>query len=387
MPSKSTPETVITSIPSPETVVISTFASPRPAPPPIVVPLFASTVQLRRHAVLALHETLDSKPRSYHPYPQTKRPVPSNVPAPGSPLTPITPEQPVGAGVRQTEPRLILVPPPHGTLTVPKLGLAEAVARDYRLIAKKVILDLTMDIHQSLTDQDSQSKNAARARIEHEIPHLKLHEDHWGADILLRDQLKSMKDVANKVSRRERRKNNEASDNDRRSNPYLPSKNTSPICLRLPVRSFPTLVPNTRSPSFYINSKMPRTSYTVCKTSKLTLLSIRAYFISTLDHRGTFIPLPTTAPNSKHDSLRRPHVDYWLPPVSQAYVHRVIAHFHGERFAIYFQRYHTLPENTSLNFRGNLVITRMGSKNPLNPVNMKAGKCSDARKARAIVKK
>ncbi|KAJ3984559.1 hypothetical protein F5890DRAFT_1286070 [Lentinula detonsa] len=165
MPSKSTPETVITSIPSPETVVISTFASPRPAPPPIVVPLFASTVQLRRHAVLALHETLDSKPRSYHPYPQTKRPVPSNVPAPGSPLTPITPEQPVGAGVRQTEPRLILVPPPHGTLTVPKLGLAEAVARDYRLIAKKVILDLTMDIHQSLTDQDSQSKNAARARV------------------------------------------------------------------------------------------------------------------------------------------------------------------------------------------------------------------------------
>ncbi|KAJ3981480.1 hypothetical protein F5890DRAFT_1535420 [Lentinula detonsa] len=156
---------------------------------------------------------------------------------------------------------------------------------------------------------------------------------------------------------------------------------------RLPARSFPALVPHTRSPPFYTNSKMPRTSYTVCKTSKLTLLSIRAYFISTLDHRGTFIPLPTAAPNSKHDSLRRPHVDYWLPPVSQAYVHRVITHFHGERFAIYFQRYHTLPENTSLNFRGNLVITRMGSKNPLNPVNMKAGKRSDARKARAIVKK
>lgn len=64
----------------------------------------------------------------------------------------------------------------------------------------------------------------------------------------------------------------------------------------------------------------------------------------------------------------------------------MIAHFKGERFAIYFQRYRTLPENPSLSIRGNIVILRMGKRNPLNPVNMKVGKRSDARKARAIAK-
>lgn len=122
------------------------------------------------------------------------------------------------------------------------------------------------------------------------------------------------------------------------------------------------------------------------QTSAVTLLSVRAYFISTVHPRGRFIPLPTTTPKSNHDNIRRPHIDFWLPAVSQAYIHRVIAHFKGERFAIYFQRYRTLPENPSLSIRGNIVILRMGKRNPLNPVNMKVGKRSDARKARAIAK-
>lgn len=148
---------------------------------------------------------------------------------------------------------------------------------------------------------------------------------------------------------------------------------------------------------------MPRTVYPVCmvcsdilfcssstqrykQTSAVTLLSIRAYLISTVHPRGRFIPLSTTTPKSKYDNIRRPHIDFWLPPVSQAYVHKVTAHLKGECFAIYFQRYCTLPENPTLNIRGDIVILRMGKRNPLNPVNMKVGKRSDAKKARAIAK-
>ncbi|KAE9385588.1 hypothetical protein BT96DRAFT_1006902 [Gymnopus androsaceus JB14] len=134
-------------------------------------------------------------------------------------------------------------------------------------------------------------------------------------------------------------------------------------------------------------SIMPRTVYPVCTTSAVTLLSIRVYFISTVSQQGCFVPLPTATPKSEHNDIRRPHIDFWLPAVSQAYIHRVIVHFKGEHFALYFQRYCALPENHLLNIRGNLVILRMGKRNPLNPVNMKAGKRSDAKKARTIAKK
>ena len=41
-------------------------------------------------------------------------------------------------------------------------------------------------------------------QIESEIPHFKQHEDHWGADILLRDQLKSMRDVIKKKEKKQK---------------------------------------------------------------------------------------------------------------------------------------------------------------------------------------
>lgn len=156
----SSPETIMSTVPSPETISISPFTLPRPAPPPIIVPLFSTDVRSRRATVSAIHEDLFPKPRLYHPYPQTKRSVSSNAPAPasasktssspdlmsgstslepqpGSPLTPITEELPADSGHTQintqTEPRVILAPPPSGTRLFSKLELAEAVARDYRV--------------------------------------------------------------------------------------------------------------------------------------------------------------------------------------------------------------------------------------------------------------
>lgn len=144
----SSPETFMSTVPSPETITISTFALPRRAPPPIIVPLFSTTVRSRRGTALAIHEDLIPKPRFYHLYQYTKKRSTSAIdstssgsksvstalePEPSSPLTPITEEQPVDAGSNQMEPRVILAPPPSGTLLISKLGLEEAVARDYRV--------------------------------------------------------------------------------------------------------------------------------------------------------------------------------------------------------------------------------------------------------------
>jgi hypothetical protein len=140
-----TPETLLPSIPSPEAVTISTFASPRPAPPPVVVPLFSTTVRLRRGTSLLIHKNLDPKPLLYWPYPQTKQPEPLKAPAPvtassispdpepGSPLTPINEEHSPDAVLGHVEPQVILVPPPSGSLIFSKLGLEDSLAKDYRV--------------------------------------------------------------------------------------------------------------------------------------------------------------------------------------------------------------------------------------------------------------
>lgn len=265
MPTNPSAETIMSTVPSPETVAISTFALSRPAPPPIVVPLFSTTIRLRRSTSLAIHEDLDPKPRFYHPYPQIKRSVPSNAPAtastsstspnpnssstsfdpePCSPLTPITEELPTntdrGLTDRRAEPRMILAPPPSGSLVFSKLDLAEALAKDYRvtLFHSSYIMCCSLSSSSSQKGRfkiwswifnirwltkiprpgmqhayrfvlyfiDQHTLDLIVIQIENQIPHYKVHQDHWGADILLRDQLKSLRDVAAKVAKKGKKK-------------------------------------------------------------------------------------------------------------------------------------------------------------------------------------
>ncbi|KAE9386506.1 hypothetical protein BT96DRAFT_1006026 [Gymnopus androsaceus JB14] len=168
---------------SPETTTITTFSSPRSAPHPRVIPLFSSTVSRWCFGQPSIHKELRSKPL-FHPYPTTKRPTPLNVvdssssgdaPAPSSPLTPMTDEHPH----ERTESSIpILTPPPPGTLTVASLKLPTATSRDYRVIAKSMINSCNLDINSSLSEQDSNSKEAARSLLEEKIPCLSNHEDH-----------------------------------------------------------------------------------------------------------------------------------------------------------------------------------------------------------------
>lgn len=134
-------------ISSPDTFAIPTSASPRPAPPPMVIPLFATTLRRHRPRPLAINENLPSKPR-YCPYPQTKRIAPSNSESmdsrgsssqPVSPLTPLPDDTCGENGLGRRGPQLILVPPPPGTLAVASLALHSSLAKDYRVCSPVAI--------------------------------------------------------------------------------------------------------------------------------------------------------------------------------------------------------------------------------------------------------
>jgi len=156
-----------------------------------------------------MHQNLRSK-ALYQPYTQEKRnklapidvssssscnPAPST---PGSPLTPVDDELPDG---RSGHIRAILVPPPNTKVTVANSGWPEEVLPNYRKIARAVV-ELYLDVNHPLSEQATAALEKARADIEDAIPLFKNHRRHWGADTLLRDQLKSVKDTRNKAASR-----------------------------------------------------------------------------------------------------------------------------------------------------------------------------------------
>lgn len=133
----------MSTLPSPQTVTISTFGSPRVAPRPRVIPLFATTLCRRHRRTIGIHTPLPIK-ALYHP--RRKRaatPTPldassftagsSDSPTmPSSPLTPMDDEFPNDA-CAQVEPQSILIPPPLGTLSMASLNLHHSLIKDYRV--------------------------------------------------------------------------------------------------------------------------------------------------------------------------------------------------------------------------------------------------------------
>ncbi|KAJ3724207.1 hypothetical protein DFJ43DRAFT_1157903 [Lentinula guzmanii] len=305
---------------------------------------------------------------------------------PDSPLTPIAEEYPADAVPEQTEPRVILVPPPLGPLTVSSLNLNTHVIRNYRAIVKSAITEFKLDINRPLSEQEPKSRDEARTRsvIESSIARFKQHQGHWGADILLRDQLKKLQIRIRVPYYYSFRAHALPAYHDLITHLYkyldllsilLGTLLLAAGCLHTPFVDFPFIF-------HQLPVAMPRTVYAVCMASALTQLSIRGYHMSDT-HNGS-VPVPTAAPRSKSDTLRRPQIDYWLPPNAQAFIHDVTIMYHGERFRVYFRRYRMLPTNPLLKVNGGIVILRMGKQNPLNPINMQ---CGDTKKARAIARK
>ncbi|KAK7030930.1 hypothetical protein VNI00_013876 [Paramarasmius palmivorus] len=205
---------------------IPAFSSSRAAPRPRVIPLYATSIPYRVPRRLAIHDDLPLKIRtkSYIPprrrrtgsspvadtsIPLAKKPSSSsgtaeNLSSPSSTAenpsslagsaedVDIIMESAAAGPSREVHP--ILKPAPHRRMTVANAGWGENVAK-YRKIAKQAI-------GRCLSAQDAAARGKARSQIETLIPSFRTHEDHWGADVLLRDQLKIIKDSRNKAGKR-----------------------------------------------------------------------------------------------------------------------------------------------------------------------------------------
>lgn len=191
---------------------IDTF-SPRVAPRPRVIPVYATSIPQRLKRSLSIHQTLRVKP-IFHPYTRrSDQPPPIGIASPspqdssvesskvasppGSPLSELDDSISSLLGVR-----MILTPPPKGKLTVNSVGWSDALKGPYRKIAREAV-DLYLDVQRNLTKQSTDALDKARTHIENELPALRNHQGHWGADVLIREQLKNKKDTIAKADKRD----------------------------------------------------------------------------------------------------------------------------------------------------------------------------------------
>ncbi|KAE9383801.1 hypothetical protein BT96DRAFT_1105052 [Gymnopus androsaceus JB14] len=195
--------------------IIDTF-SPRVAPRPRVIPVYATSIPRRLKRSLSIHQTLRVKP-IFHPYSRrSDRPPPIGI---GIGIAPPSPQDssvesykgatPPGSPLSELDDsinslpgvRTILTPPPKSKLTVNAVGWSDALKASYRKTAREAV-DLYLNVQHNLAQQNADVLDKARTHIEHELPALRNHQDHWGADILLREQLKNKKDTLAKADKR-----------------------------------------------------------------------------------------------------------------------------------------------------------------------------------------
>ncbi|KAJ8079399.1 hypothetical protein PM082_021907 [Marasmius tenuissimus] len=218
------------SLPPTKSSVPSLTFSRRTARRPKYIPLYATVIPKRVPPRLSIHRVLPAKVIC-HPYSrrEPRRPVrvevlssssegsdgahlnesapsdssgsPGDVPE--SPLTP-SPDERVSPGPSRAEP--ICIPPPTVTkLTVASAGWNAAQQKEYRGIARKAVQKY-LDSRLSLQQQDFLKREAAKKHIEDAVPVFQNHKDSWGADLLLRDQIRSLRNTGDAKTRRADRK-------------------------------------------------------------------------------------------------------------------------------------------------------------------------------------
>ncbi|KAL0563106.1 hypothetical protein V5O48_018969 [Marasmius crinis-equi] len=182
-----------------------TFAQPRSAPPPKVIPLFATPILVSAKRALLVHETAPKNVR-FWPYPATPT-VAQLLPArfvktakPNATVQADTDPVPcpqVGQSGPTAQPEVVVVPrPPNFQLSHWPAHYVTAV----RSAARDAILK-HLDAAKCLDKQDATALHCARemvfqdARQSHDFSNLRTHEDFWGVNAVLRDQLRSMRDT------------------------------------------------------------------------------------------------------------------------------------------------------------------------------------------------
>ncbi|THU90381.1 hypothetical protein K435DRAFT_802033 [Dendrothele bispora CBS 962.96] len=192
------------SFPPPRFSTASSTFSQRAANKPKVIPLYAVAIHKPNSRPLDIQKTLPEKAlyANNGPKPdpiQLPGPSRDSVPSPpGSPLTPLNDET-------QAQPVHIAPPVSLKDLAVSSAGWNAAQQKEYRGIARTAI-EQHLDITLSLSRQDTAARDRARTHIENELKHFQNYENHWGADLLLRDQLKTLKDMEAARARREKAK-------------------------------------------------------------------------------------------------------------------------------------------------------------------------------------
>ncbi|KAF9258441.1 hypothetical protein L218DRAFT_948375 [Marasmius fiardii PR-910] len=196
----------------------ATFAPKRRPAPPLVIPLYATPIPRRCSPPLPVHRTLPER-ALFHPYAHARheraRQPPSPIvidsassassssststgttdSVPGSPLMPVEEDAP------KPQAACVLIPAPQD-LSVPTCGWHEAQQAEYRNFARAAVR-AHLDVKKSLNTQGSEARDKAIQAIEDRVPVFKDHENHWGAVVVLKDQLKSMKDAEAKQQKRE----------------------------------------------------------------------------------------------------------------------------------------------------------------------------------------
>ncbi|KAK7029000.1 hypothetical protein VNI00_008924 [Paramarasmius palmivorus] len=192
--------------------IMKTYAPPRPPLRPKVIPMFATPAIFRRSRTTpSIHQNLPAKPR-YHPYGErTSQPeLAHEVPAPDEPTITTTKPSPLGipsanddeeeALERTSE--IILTEQPQG-FTLVNSGWSDTKLKSLRRHAKQAIqAHLKVGVRLSAQEPDAIAK--ARQVILDAFPDFREHKNAWGADAVLRDQLKTIRDCTNARNRKAR---------------------------------------------------------------------------------------------------------------------------------------------------------------------------------------
>ncbi|KAE9384687.1 hypothetical protein BT96DRAFT_1007818 [Gymnopus androsaceus JB14] len=166
----------------PQSRSISTFTTSRIAARPRVIPLYATSISCRVRHPLFIHQNLPSKPYIRVDVQPTQIKIPpvdilssSSSDEPESPLTPVE-EQASAKGdcvLSQSQPC--------------------ATLKEYRRIARQAV-NACLD-HKVLWETlQASNLDQAREHVESLLLHFKPHQQHWGADLLLKEQHKSKRD-------------------------------------------------------------------------------------------------------------------------------------------------------------------------------------------------
>ncbi|KAE9407710.1 hypothetical protein BT96DRAFT_933135 [Gymnopus androsaceus JB14] len=186
---------------------LPTWAPPRRAKQPKVIPLIFTNIQRSTRAVpLAIHQELADTPR-FHPYRARSIPPPINTKArapdpsenPPSPLTPSPEDEDDAIGspmhpATTPGPSSIMYTSCPSGFTLTNSGWEKELVRDLRNTAKSAVLT-HLELGKPLSAQDEQALQAARNIIFEQFPAFKNHLDFWGANAALREQLKNLKDT------------------------------------------------------------------------------------------------------------------------------------------------------------------------------------------------